>query len=114
MASPSGLITLFPDYEGLGDPNKFHPYIIANSYTRAVVNMVRAVKQLSFTLEGDDQFQFNEQLFLFGYSEGGYAALAAQKGIQFNFSDELTVTASFPMAGPYYNMDVRTTFHFSF
>ena len=113
MASPSGLITLFPDYEGLGDPNKYHPYIIANSYTRAVVNMVRAVKELSFTLEGDDQFQFNEQLFLFGYSEGGYATLAAQKGIQFNFSDELTVTASFPMAGPYNLSETTVDFFLS-
>ena len=113
MASPAGLITLFPDYEGLGDPNKYHPYIIANSYTRAVVNMVRAVKELSFTLEGDDQFQFNEQLFLFGYSEGGYATLAAQKGIQFNFSDELTVTASFPMAGPYNLSETTVDFFLS-
>ena len=111
VASPSGMITLFPDYEGLGDPNKYHPYIIADSYTRAVVNMVRAVKELSFTLEGDDQFQFNEQLFLFGYSEGGYATLAAQKGIQFNFSDELTVTASCPMAGPY-NLSETTVDYF--
>ena len=101
IASPSGMITLFPDYEGLGDPNKYHPYIIADSYTRAVVNMVRAVKELSFTLEGDDKFQFNEQLFLFGYSEGGYATLAAQKGIQLDYPEEFTVTVSCPMAGPY-------------
>ena len=60
ITTPSGFVSIFPDYEGLGDPNKFHPYIIANSYTRAVVNMVRAVKQLSFTLEGYDQFQFND------------------------------------------------------
>ena len=113
MASPSGLITLFPDYEGLGDPNKYHPYIIADSYTRAVVNMVRAVKELSFILEGDDHFQLNEQLFLFGYSEGGYATLAAQKGIQFNFSDELTVTASFPMAGPYNLSETTVDFFLS-
>ena len=111
VASPSGMITLFPDYEGLGDPEKYHPYIIADSYTRAVVNMVRAVKELSFILDGDDKFQFNEQLFLFGYSEGGYATLAAQKGIQFDFSGELTVTASCPMAGPY-NLSETTVDYF--
>ncbi len=111
VASPSGMITLFPDYEGLGDPDKYHPYIIADSYTRAVVNMIRAVKELSFILEGNDQFQFNEQLYLFGYSEGGYATLAAQKGIQLNFSDELDVTASCPMAGPY-NLSETTVDYF--
>ena len=101
VTAPSGYITLFPDYEGLGDPNKFHPFIIAESYTHSVVNMVRAVKQLSAELEGDDQFQFNDQLFLIGYSEGGYATMAVQRGIELNFSDEFTITTSCPMAGPY-------------
>jgi hypothetical protein len=111
ISSPRGMITLFPDYEGLGDPNKFHPYIVADSYTRTVVNMVRAIKELSLIMEGDDKFQFNEQLFLFGYSEGGYATLAAQKGIQSNYSDELMVTASCPMAGPY-NLSETTVNYF--
>ena len=101
VTAPSGFITLFPDYEGLGDPNKFHPFIIAESYTHSVVNMVRAVKQLSTELEGEDQFQFNDQLFLIGYSEGGYATMAVQRGIELNFSDEFTITTSCPMAGPY-------------
>ena len=101
VTAPSGYITLFPDYEGLGDPNKFHPFIIAESYTHSVVNMVRAVKQLSTELEGEDQFQFNDQLFLIGYSEGGYATMAFQRGIELNFSDEFTITTSCPMAGPY-------------
>ena len=111
ISSPRGMITLFPDYEGLGDPNKFHPYIVADSYTRTVVNMVRAIKELSLIMEGDDKFQFNKQLFLFGYSEGGYATLAAQKGIQLNYSDELMVTASCPMAGPY-NLSETTVNYF--
>jgi len=101
VTAPLGFITLFPDYEGLGDPNKFHPFIIAESYTHSVINMVRAVKQLSAELEGDDQFQFNDQLFLIGYSEGGYATMAVQRGIELNFSDEFTITTSCPMAGPY-------------
>ena len=101
VSSPSGFITIFPDYEGLGDPEKFHPYIIADSYTRAVVNMIRAVKSLSNIIQSDDEFQFNEQLFLLGYSEGGYATLAAQRGIELNFNDEIIITASLPMAGPY-------------
>ena len=106
ISSSSGFISIFPDYEGLGQPDIYHPYIISDSYTRAVVNMVRSVKELSFELEGNDRFQFNEQLFLLGYSEGGYATLAAQRGIQLYHSDEMTVTASFPMAGPY---DLATT-----
>lgn len=101
ITAPSGFITVIPDYTGIGDPDKYHPYIIANSHTQALVNMIRSVKQLSIELEGNDGFQFNDQLFLAGYSDGGYATLASQKGIQIDYSDELSVTASFPMAGPY-------------
>ena len=101
ITAPSGFITVIPDYTGIGDPDKYHPYIIANPHTQALVNMIRGVKQLSIELEGNDGFQFNDQLFLAGYSDGGYATLASQKGIQIDYSDELSVTASFPMAGPY-------------
>ena len=100
ISTPSGFITIFPDYEGVGDVEKYHPYIIADSYTHSIVNMVRAVKQLSHDLQNNN-FQFNDQLFLMGYSEGGYATLAAQRGIQLNYSDEFFITASLPMAGPY-------------
>ena len=101
ITSPMGFITLFPDYEGLGDPEKFHPYITAESYSHAVVNMVRAVKELSYELQLDDPFQFNDQLHLLGYSEGGYATMAVQRGIELNHADEFSITTSCPMAGPY-------------
>lgn len=101
ITTPSGFVSIFPDYAGLGDPENFHPYIIADSHTRAVVNMIRALRQLSEELTGDDQFQLNDQLFLIGYSDGGYATLAAQRGIQLHYPDEFPVTASCPMAGPY-------------
>ena len=101
ISAPSGFITVIPDYTGIGDPDKYHPYIIANSHTEALVNMIRSVKQLSIEMEGNDGFQCNDQLFLAGYSDGGYATLASQKGIQIDYSDEFSITASFPMAGPY-------------
>jgi len=99
-SAPQGFITLFPDYEGIGNED-YHPYIIEASYTHAVVNMIRATKELSFELNESNPFQFNDQLHLIGYSEGGYATMAAQKGIEESFSDELTITSSHPMAGPY-------------
>jgi len=100
-AAPAGFITLFPDYEGIGNFEKFHPYIVADSYTRAVVNMVRSVRQLSSILNDNQKFQYNDQVSLFGYSEGGYATLAVQKGIQFHHSEEMNIVVSCPMAGPY-------------
>ena len=102
VTTPSGFITIIPDYTGIGDPDKYHPYIIADPHTEAVVNMIRGVKELAIQLEdSNDRFQFNDQLFLIGYSDGGYATLASQRGMQLDYPDEFSITASFPMAGPY-------------
>ena len=97
--TPAGFITVMPDYVGIGNPHKYHPYMIADPHTRSVVDILRATKKLSLILE--DSFQFNDQLFLIGYSDGGYATLASHKGIENFHNEEFNITASFPMAGPY-------------
>ena len=100
MAS-SGFIIILPDYSGLGSSEGYHPYIIADTYTPAITNMIRAVKELSTDLNINNSFMYNNQLYLFGYSEGGYATMAAQRDIEQSMSDEFNLTATFPMAGPY-------------
>jgi hypothetical protein len=49
------------------------------------------------------------EMFLMGYSEGGYATLATQKEIESNYSDEFDLTGVAPCAGPYdlYGMLMR-------
>jgi len=101
LATSSGFITIFPDYVGMANPNVYHPYHIKDSYVRAVLHMIKAVKQLSKTLINEESFQYNDQLFLAGYSEGGYATLAAQAGIEQLDNEDFQITASFPMAGAY-------------
>ena len=97
--TPAGFITVMPDYVGIGNTEKFHPYMIADPHTRSVVDILRATKQLSLILE--NSFQANDQLLLIGYSDGGYATLASHKGIENHYYNEFNITASFPMAGPY-------------
>ena len=93
-----GFIVTAPDYIGYGESASHqHTYIHAKSYANAVVDMLRASK--SFLKS--EKITINEQLFLAGYSEGGYATLAAQKAIQEQYSNEFIVTASAPGAGPY-------------
>ena len=101
IMSTSGYIIILPDYAGLGSSDGYHPYIIAETYTPAITNMIRAVKQMSGELDIENSFMYNNQLYLFGYSEGGYATLAAQRDIEFSMINEFNLTASFPMAGPY-------------
>ena len=94
----SGYVTAFPDYLGLGSSSGLHPYVHAQSLSTAVVDFLRAVRVFC----NDRGIALNDQLFLMGYSEGGYATLAAHRAIQEEYSSEFTVAASAPMAGPYH------------
>lgn len=96
MAS-TGYVGIAPDYVGLGDSPGLHPYIIAKPSATCVVDLIRAAK----TLAEQESYELNHQLFLFGYSEGGYVTMAAHQELEALHADELPVTASVPMAGPY-------------
>jgi pimeloyl-ACP methyl ester carboxylesterase len=103
-----GYITSAPDYMGYGKSlghSTTPPYIHFQSYVNASIDMLRASK--AFLKK--NKIAFNKQLFLAGYSEGGYATLALQKGIQEQFKSEFIVTASAAGAGPY---DLKETAKF--
>lgn len=97
MMASIGYLTCLPDYHGYGESEQMHPYVHARSLSIAVIDMLRATRvwcdQYTITL--------NDQIFLTGYSEGGYASLAAQKEIETNYAEEFGLTAVAPMAGPY-------------
>ena len=65
---------MYPDYLGLGVSNMLHPYHYAEATASAVIYMVRAGKLFS---NSSNELQHNSQLFLTGYSEEGYASMAA-------------------------------------
>ncbi len=92
-----GFVGILPDYLGLGDSPGLHPYVHADSEASATIDMIRAVK----TFCSDTGISLNDQLFITGYSQGGHAAMATVYEIESNLSDEFTVTASAPAAGPY-------------
>ena len=97
LYATNGYILSLPDYIGLGDSPGLHPYLHARSQARVVVDQLRVAKELADTLNAT----YSDQLFLFGYSQGGHATMAAHRMIQEDFSDEFTVTAANPMSGPY-------------
>lgn len=96
LASDGYMVTL-PDYLGLGDSPGLHPYLVASATATSVVDMLRAAKHLAES-EG---WALTGELFLAGYSEGGYATMAAHRALEADYADEFTVTASAPMAGSY-------------
>ena len=92
-----GYYAAVPDYLGLGESTILHPYQHAKTSATSVIDFIRAAQKFA----QQNNIQLNEQLFLAGYSEGGYVTLAAHKEIEENYSSEFTVTASAPMAGSY-------------
>jgi dipeptidyl aminopeptidase/acylaminoacyl peptidase len=93
-----GYIVVITDYIGyVASANEVHPYLHAQGLAASIIDMVRASRQLL----ARHNIATNGQLFLTGYSEGGYATLAAQKEMEQNLPQEFPLTASMAAAGPY-------------
>jgi fermentation-respiration switch protein FrsA (DUF1100 family) len=98
VLASSGFIVAAPDYIGYGVSKHLeHPYEHASSLATASLDMLRASKEF-FT---KNKINYNNQLFVAGYSEGGYATMALHKLIEEQYPQEFTVTASAPGAGAY-------------
>lgn len=96
-------IVVIPDYIGYGESvTELHPYMHAESLTDSTIDLIKAVK----THLASKGFATNGQLFLGGFSEGAYAAVATHKMIQECYTGELSVTATSAGAGSY---DLATT-----
>ncbi len=94
----TGYIVSAPDFIGYGESaSTIHPYMHANSLASASIDMLRASK--AFLKKHN--IPLNSQLFLTGYSEGGYATIAMQKALLEKHRNEFKVTASSAGAGPY-------------
>ena len=89
-------MTVQPDYIGFGDSNESHPFILEKSLANCTVDMIKA----SIAFANKAGLPINGQVFLSGYSEGGFATMAAAKEIQANHPD-INLKAVAPMAGPY-------------
>lgn len=100
LFAATGYAVAMPDYLGLGisDPKVLiHPYQHAFSQGHTSLNMIRATEEIL----NEINVGFNEQLFLYGYSQGGFAVAATQRLIEEEYSNEYTVTAAAPMSGAY-------------
>ncbi|MBN1302295.1 MAG: hypothetical protein JW995_13850 [Melioribacteraceae bacterium] len=97
IAASLGYVASQPDYLGFGISELFHPYLHEETSASSAIDMLRATRNYC----EDNSIELNDQLFLAGYSQGGYVTMAAHKEIEAKYSDEFSVTASAPMAGPH-------------
>ena len=92
-----GYVVSMPDYLGMGSGSGMHPYVHSRSEATASIDAIRAARVLSQKFG----VNLNGQLFLIGYSQGGQATMALHKEIEAYHTNEFSITASAPMAGPY-------------
>lgn len=97
VLASTGYQVCVPDYLGFGVSRQMHPYIHAQTNGRVVVDMLRAFS----SWQQEHNLPPSTDLFLGGYSEGGYVTMAAHRCIEQSYSGEFDLTASAPCAGPY-------------
>jgi hypothetical protein len=94
-----GFMVVMPDYLGMGAAAAvgFHPWQHAESAASAARDMLRAARELASLHD----VALDTELFIFGYSQGGHAAMAVHRELEREAAAEFPITASAPLAGSY-------------
>ncbi|HEY0801695.1 MAG TPA: lipase family protein [Steroidobacteraceae bacterium] len=93
-----GYIVVAPNYAGYDTSTlPYHPYLIADQNSKDMIDALTAART-ALPLASATSVQDNGQLFITGYSQGGYVAMATHRAMQ---AAGMKVTASSPMSGPY-------------
>jgi hypothetical protein len=91
-----GYIVIAPNYAGFDTSRlTYHPFLVGDQQSKDMIDALTAARS---ALTGSSHVSDNGQLFITGYSQGGYVAMATHRAMQ---AAGMTVTASAPMSGPY-------------
>ena len=94
----AGYIFVIPDFIGFGaSSDLISPYHNAEYAGRAVIDLMRAARELA----SQEGYNFSGEAFLSGYSEGGYATMAAHKMMEEENPEGFELIASAPSSGGY-------------
>jgi hypothetical protein len=93
-----GYIVVAPNYAGYDTSTLgYHPYLVADQQSKDMIDALTAARRaLSGTLAPPSTD--NGRLFITGYSQGGFVAMATARAMQ---AAGAIVTAAAPMSGPY-------------
>lgn len=98
--SSTGFVAVLPDYLGFGASKEvFHPYLHKESTVVPILDLFRAVKELSAKPELN--LQLSPDLYLMGYSQGGLSTLQLHQAVETGYSSEFNLKAVGCGAGPY-------------
>lgn len=93
-----GYIIVAPNYAGFDTSTlAYHPYLVAEQQAKDMIDALAAARSALpvATVPGTRD---SGKLFITGYSQGGYVAMATHREMQ---AAGMSVTASAPMSGPY-------------
>ncbi len=98
LFASKGYIVVAPNYAGYDKSSlAYHPYLIADQQSKDMIDALTAART-ALPLASATVTKDNGQLFITGYSQGGYVAMATDRAMQ---AAGLKVTAAAPMSGPY-------------
>lgn len=93
-----GYIVVAPNYVGYDTSTLgYHPYLNADQQSKDMIDALTAARSALPTFEAPNS-TVGGKLFVAGYSQGGYVAMATHRAMQ---AAGMTVTAAAPMSGPY-------------
>jgi len=94
-----GYIVVATNYAGYaGSDLPYHPYLNADQQSADVIDSLRAARLAMSDAKPASGVRENGKLFITGYSQGGFVALATHRALQ---AAGVEVTASAPGSGPY-------------
>ncbi|MDX9929579.1 MAG: alpha/beta fold hydrolase [Bacteroidales bacterium] len=94
-----GFIVIIPDYPGFGSSESVaHPYLLKEPTVRSVTSLLAALRE--FDDDVVHPADAGTDLYLFGYSQGGWATLAIHEEIDKRVIEGFTLKASAAGAGP--------------
>jgi hypothetical protein len=98
LFASQGYIVVAPNYAGYDNSTlPYHPYLIADQQSKDMIDALTAART-ALPLASLTTVKDNGQLYITGYSQGGYVAMATHRAMQ---AAGMNVTASAPMSGPY-------------
>ena len=98
LFASQGYIVVAPNYAGYDTSTlTYHPYLVAEQQSKDMIDALAAARSALPTAAAAST-KDSGKLFITGYSQGGYVAMATHRSMQ---AAGMTVTASAPMSGPY-------------
>lgn len=93
-----GYVVVAPNYAGYaGSDLPYHPYLNGDQQAKDMIDALQAARSALPTPDAPDTREA-DTLYVTGYSQGGYVALATQRALE---AKGTSIDAVVPMSGPY-------------